>query len=136
MCCLIDVTRMLDRTVNDFDEGRPTSMLKSVRQVGIKCLSALFSKCGEFNDWSSYVGLIFDHIIRPRLELFPIETAQSPSGILRLFSTWASSQKIAMFLADGDAHVMRLVADCLAVESQLRTRSCSSSSISFSSLLR
>ncbi|CZT47213.1 related to papaya ringspot virus polyprotein [Rhynchosporium secalis] len=86
------------------------SLLKVVRQTGLKCLVLLFNHAPDFV-WSPYMNIISKEIISPRLENLPIETGQGASVILRLFSTWAISPKLVFFLT---TEMLSKVAECLA----------------------
>ncbi|MCJ1228741.1 U3 snoRNP protein [Toensbergia leucococca] len=92
------------------------SMLKTIRQVGIQCLTLLSRTCAA-QDLRPYLPAVFTEIISPRLINLAIDTAQSVSGLLHLFSTWASSPEMATFLADFDSSVIGMVVDCLDVPS-------------------
>ena len=117
--CVIHSSRLLEReneVSESDDESTPnqhtqTSMLKVVRQTGLKCLNLLFTNSESFN-WKGYVRIIVNEIVQPRLNDLPIETAQGISGVLRLFSTWSASPKTVMFLGYGQ--ILPKVADCLA----------------------
>jgi len=115
--CIIHSSRLLrdQGDLNDFDEeatNQPTqtSLLKVVRQTGLKCLILLFTNSDSFN-WSERIEVIVKEIVEPRLENLPVETAQGISGVLRLFHTWSASSKTAMFLGKGP--ILVKVADCL-----------------------
>lgn len=85
---------------------------KAVRQGGLRALNSLFTSCPTFT-WNPYMRIIFEYLILPRLHLLPKETSQSPSGILQLLSTWASSNYTVLFLVKYDT-VLPRVAECLA----------------------
>lgn len=115
--CIIRSSRLLQNDLDGSEEdtttNQPTqtSLLKAVRQTGLKCLNLLFINSESFN-WDAYVGVVIKEIVRPRLNELPIETAQGISGILRLFATWSSSPKLAMFLEAHD-QILPKVAECL-----------------------
>lgn len=113
--CLIYAAKRLDAEVDepdhDVDDTSQTSMLKVIRQTGLKCVVLLFSNAQDF-DWSGYVPLIASEIIKPRLENLPIETSQGISGMLQLFSTWAASTKTVAFLQCDD-RILQKVVECL-----------------------
>lgn len=116
--CIIHSSRILKDSddTNDSDDEvanlpTQTSLLKAIRQTGLKCLVLLFTNCESFN-WTERIEIIVREIVEPRLDNLPIETAQGISGVLRLFSTWSTSPKTVMFLGDGQ--ILPKVADCLA----------------------
>ncbi|KAL9119519.1 MAG: hypothetical protein Q9187_003929 [Circinaria calcarea] len=92
------------------------SLLKDIRQVGLHCLKLLFQNCPT-GDLQPFLPAIFEDVLNPRLEKLPIETAQSVSGMLRLFSVWASSPEMCFFLTQYNTSLMNAVIDCLEVPS-------------------
>lgn len=118
--CLIWTSRQLGLVKGVADqvlEGvSQISLSKAVRQVGMQCLNLLF-RCCPAESLRPYLSTIFAELLSPRIDALPIETAQSVSGTLQLFSTWASSRNTVPFLVDYDARAMRSVIDCLDVPS-------------------
>lgn len=118
--CLIQASRQLrleKGVVDQVLEGVPqVSLTKAVRQVGMQCLNLLF-QCCPAESLRPYLSTIFSELLSPRLDAMPIETAQSVSGTLQLFSTWASSGDTVPFLVDYDARAMKSVIECLDVPS-------------------
>lgn len=115
--CLIRATRRLSALSNSEDvEVSQTSLLKDVRQIGMQCLTLMFRHY-PVNDLKPYMPTIVGDLVSPRLERFPIETAQSVSGLLKLFSTWASSRDTITFLTDYESSLISSVASCLEVPS-------------------
>ncbi|TVY83370.1 U3 small nucleolar RNA-associated protein, partial [Lachnellula suecica] len=114
--CTVFASRQLQDDAEEIDETAnhvtQTSLLKVVRQTGLKSLIILFINAPGF-EWSRYIGTIIKDIVGPRLENLPIETAQSISAILRLLSTWSSLPQTALFLGSHDK-ILSKVADCLA----------------------
>ena len=96
------------------EKGAQVSLLKVVRQTGLQCLNLLYRFC-PIESLQLYVPAIFAELLTPRLGKLPIETAQSVSGILHLFSTWASSEDTVVFLVDYDTEAVKSVIDCLEV---------------------
>ncbi|KAL9615228.1 MAG: hypothetical protein Q9167_000322 [Letrouitia subvulpina] len=92
------------------------SLFKDIRHIGMQCLNLLF------HHYSApllrpYVSAILEVVINPRLERLPIETAQSVSGVLQLFSTWASEPDKASFLIYQGSEIMKSIIKCLGVAS-------------------
>lgn len=116
--CVIFSSRQLADDAGEVDDTAThtsqTSLLKVVRQTGLKCLVQLFANAPEF-DWSSYIQAVDQDIISPRLENLPIETAQGISVILRLLSTWSATPNAALYLAS-NSEILPKVAECLAPE--------------------
>ncbi|TVY27908.1 U3 small nucleolar RNA-associated protein [Lachnellula hyalina] len=114
--CTIFSSRQLQGDTEDIDEGAnqvtQTSLLKVVRQTGLKSLILLFSNATSF-DWSPYLSSIINDVVGPRLENLPIETGQSISAILRLLSTWSSTPQTVLFLGS-HKKILSKVAECLA----------------------
>lgn len=92
------------------------SLLKAIRQAGMQCLTLLF-RCCPAESLRPYLSTIFSELLSPRLDAMPIETAQSVSGTLQLFSTWASSKDTVLNLVKYDARAISSVIDCLDVPS-------------------
>lgn len=118
--CLVRACRALK---NDLAAGAPDSqagnlenVMRSIRQLAIRCLDLVFSVSPDI-DWSSYIPTIFNEVINPRVENFAIETAQGVSGLLRLFHTWASASKLAFLLVRYNSTLLSRIVDCLGVES-------------------
>jgi U3 small nucleolar RNA-associated protein 20 len=105
------------RHVGDFSLGQPASALaRSIRKVGLNCLNMLFQH-GKNIEWSMYLSLIFQEIIRPRMATFAIETAQGVSGLLKLFSTWSASMEYLPYLHLYDNSLLDTIHQCLTVPS-------------------
>lgn len=114
--CTIHASRQLEDDSEEIDGGEDhvtqSSLLKVVRQTGLKCLILLFSNAPDI-DWSPYLATIINNLILPRLEKLPIETAQSVATILRLLSTWSLSPKTVLFLGS-NIEILPKLAECLA----------------------
>ncbi|THY45871.1 putative HEAT repeat protein [Aureobasidium pullulans] len=121
LLCLLKASKSHTDSI-DVDEETPveaesqTSLDRSIRQAGFHCLIQVFSTCTEVA-WYNYAKVVMSELVGPRLEKLPIETAQSVSAFLRLFSTWASSLSTCNFLTDFYPQTLNAVADCLVVPS-------------------
>jgi U3 small nucleolar RNA-associated protein 20 len=114
--CVVHASRKL-RYSDELNDDRAgavsqTSMLKVIRQTGLKCLVLLFTTDVEF-DWSPFFAIILEELVSPRLENLPIETAQGVSGILQLLSTWSSSPRTVLFLGKDDQILVKVI-ECIA----------------------
>ncbi|KAI4122315.1 MAG: hypothetical protein LQ338_005890 [Usnochroma carphineum] len=98
----------------DDQEGSQTSLLRSIRQMGLQCVNLLFQHC-TVSEIQPYLPVLFTESIDPRLESLPTDTAQSVSGSLQLFSTWASSRQSALFLTAYNPALLECIARCLGV---------------------
>lgn len=117
MYCIIHSTRELSAALEQENAAvTQTSLLKNIRQTGLQCLNLLF-QYGDVNEMKPYLSVIFSELISPRLEKLPIETAQSVSGLLILFSRWASSPDMVIFLGDYDSRLIKSITNCLEVPS-------------------
>lgn len=112
--CQIRAARELSAPENG--DHSQISMLKTIRQLGMQCLTLSFRNFPVI-EIEPYVPTIFAELISPRLEKLPIETAQSVSGLLQLFSIWSSSPDTVHFLAKYNSRLMSSVIDCLEVPS-------------------
>jgi U3 small nucleolar RNA-associated protein 20 len=92
------------------------SLLRTIRQRGFHSLNILFESYPEFS-WNRFMPAIVEELISPRLNQFPVETAQSVSGVLRLFAAWSSSLQTALFLAEFNEDILPKVIECLHVPS-------------------
>ncbi|KAJ5987999.1 hypothetical protein N7481_003209 [Penicillium waksmanii] len=100
----------------DREDERLLAIFQNIRQTCIRCMTLIFSVSSDL-DWTPYVAIIFKELINNRLDLFPIETAQGVSGLLRLFHTWASAPRSTFYLVQHNKDVLTKVIDCLGVES-------------------
>ncbi|KAH7115212.1 armadillo-type protein [Dendryphion nanum] len=120
--CLIKATRGLTaeqvtpEPEDSNEQAHQASLFRTIRQRAFHSLYILLESCPEFI-WSNYMQTIVTELIEPRLELFAIETAQSVSGLLRLFGAWAKSPLTASFFVDYNPDILPKVIDCLAVPS-------------------
>ncbi|KAL6704144.1 U3 snoRNP protein [Coniothyrium glycines] len=117
--CVIKASRCLSVVVNggiDNNNSMHTSLLRNVRQHGLQILSKLFENSPNF-PWSPYAQAVVKELVEPRLDRLPIETAQSVSGLLRLFAAWSKSLNTAPFLVKFNPHILTKVIECLGVES-------------------
>ncbi|MCJ1471009.1 U3 snoRNP protein [Pseudocyphellaria aurata] len=115
--CLVGATRRLS-SLSDSDDKAVSqmSLLKAVRQTGIQCLTLMFRQ-QPVKELRPYLPTIVTELVSPRLQRFPIEMAQSVSGLLQLFSTWASSRDTVTFLTEFESSLISSVACCLEVSS-------------------
>lgn len=115
--CAIMASRALAR-VGDGEASQSssmqTSLLKNVRQRALQILARLFENNPNFK-WQPYTQAIVEELVAPRLEQLPIETAQSVSGILRLFASWSKSLLTAPILVDHNRAILTKVVECLEV---------------------
>ncbi|OJD37119.1 heat repeat protein [Diplodia corticola] len=114
--CLVASSRESGKlSQGDQKEASGMSLVNSIRQVGFHCLNGLFTHCAEFEKWAGYIPVILQELIEPRLEKLPVETAQSVSGMLRLFSAWSKFPQTAPFLVKYNDTLLDKVVDCLDV---------------------
>ena len=119
--CLIKAARVLTRDQQEEvlcdDSGHlKTSMLKDIRQQGLQCITLIFKHC-MLQDLEQYLPVIFNELINPRLEKLAIETSQSVSGLLQLFSMWASSEATVTLFSEYNPMILRSIVACLDIES-------------------
>ncbi|KAI5285777.1 U3 snoRNP protein, partial [Ascosphaera aggregata] len=110
--CLVRACRQIGADTAEHTE----SLLRSIRQTGIRCLDLLFY-ISPGNNWSPHVKVIYREVIKPRLQNFAIETAQGVSGLLQLFKTWSLYPSSALYFLEGDHSVIVELVNILAVES-------------------
>ncbi len=118
--CLVRASRQLRLEKGVMDQATEIvsqiSLSKTVRQIGMQCLNLLFRFCPA-TSLQPCLPTIFSELLSPRLDVLPIETAQSVSGTLQLLSTWASTKSTTLILVKYDARVMKSIIDCLDVPS-------------------
>lgn len=120
MYCMVRAARELrsqkDDSEQNSEKGPQTSLLRVIRQTGLQCLNLLFKCCPALR-LRPWVSTIFAELISPRLDKLAVESAQSVSGILQLFSTWSSSPDAVFFLVESNARTIGSVVGCLEVPS-------------------
>ncbi|KAJ4984984.1 heat repeat protein [Stagonosporopsis vannaccii] len=122
MFCVVKASRALQTVASaeekDVDDGRilQVSLLRTVRQRALQSLARLFENCPDF-EWYPYSAVIVEELVKPRLDQFPIETAQSISGLLRLFASWSKAASTAPFLVEHDEEILTKTLDILDVSS-------------------
>jgi U3 small nucleolar RNA-associated protein 20 len=120
--CLVKASRDLQTAAlsedKELEDGRKlqVSLLRTVRQRALQSLARLFESCPEF-EWQPYTATIVKELIEPRLDQLPIETAQSISGLLRLFASWSKSTSTAPFLVEHNSEILIKTLDILDVPS-------------------
>jgi U3 small nucleolar RNA-associated protein 20 len=118
--CLVRACRLLaEETKTASTEARAanqSTLVRDIRQQSIRCLDLIFSVTPDM-DWTSYIPILFDEVINPRLGNFAIETAQGISGLHRLFHTWASSPRSVFYLSRHNHNLVPTIVDSLNVES-------------------
>ncbi|KAF2835700.1 hypothetical protein M501DRAFT_1060702 [Patellaria atrata CBS 101060] len=117
LCLFQSNSRLTPSSVpNQNNDLQSESLHRSIRQVGYRCLNSLFSNNPKF-EWDKYIPEILEQLVNPRLETLPVETAQSVSGILRMFSIWSTTLHLAPFLNSVNNKILPTVVNCLDVPS-------------------
>ncbi|KAL8831528.1 MAG: hypothetical protein Q9170_005258 [Blastenia crenularia] len=96
-------------------EGSQISLFKDIRQMGLQCINLMSQHC-TVQEIQPYLPTLFANSINPRLDTLPIDTAQSVSVLLQLFSTWASSQHSVLFLVDYNPALLERISSSLDVQ--------------------
>ncbi|KAI9738764.1 MAG: U3 snoRNP protein [Cirrosporium novae-zelandiae] len=104
------------RVITNEESSSEENILKNIRQISVKCLNLLSRQCPSLN-WPQYLPHIFNEVINPRLDNFPIETAQGVSGMLQLYATWSLSYNTAFFLVDYNPSLFAKITESLEVPS-------------------
>jgi U3 small nucleolar RNA-associated protein 20 len=101
----------------DEDDDGPVrgKNVKSIRQLGLKCLTALFVIM-EHADWTPYFGLIFDTFIAEKLDKFAEDNLQQPSALMRLFLSLSTNLRLTRFLAWNHSAVIRAFFNCVSFD--------------------
>lgn len=87
--------------------------IRSIRQNGLKCFETLFKLLGPKFEWDQYVGLIYNSIIKARLEKFSDENIQQPSSVLKIILGWIESDNVNEFLYIDDFAPVKAVVSLL-----------------------
>lgn len=118
--CTVRAARLLSTAsieiVDDESESHQVSLLRDVRQIGLQCLSMVSEQVAA-QKLQFYMPTIISELVNPRLQRLPVETAQSVSGLLQLFATWASGRETVFFLSDYNSEILRYIVDCLDIPS-------------------
>jgi U3 small nucleolar RNA-associated protein 20 len=118
--CLIRASHSLSTSSlgsgKDSGQDGQISMFRTIRQRALQSLSNMFESCPMYS-WADYSSIIVEELVNPRIEQFPIETAQSISGLLRLFASWSKSLRTASFLVEHNPDILNKVIECLGVPS-------------------
>ena len=116
--CICQDPRILpeseEESPHDSLDSSQASLQKVVRHISLQCLILLFKLCPP-QKMQTYVSFIFRKLLNHRLVNLPIETAQSVSGILRLFGVWASDPENAKNFLDINTTVLDTLVNCLDV---------------------
>ena len=121
LCCLVGSSRQLlcHSEIDSDDRGGKAlnqSLLKEIRQTGLRCMKLLYMYC-NYAKLEFAVPILFPEVIEPRLETLPIETAQTVSGVLQIFSTWSQHQDTMLLLQEPCPRVMTTLSSCLLEKS-------------------
>jgi U3 small nucleolar RNA-associated protein 20 len=120
--CLVKASRQLSKetdssvTETDGDPEAQISLFKTIRQRSLAIVNVLFEYCPTF-PWATFSSIIVQELVNPKIQQLPIETAQSVSGLLRLFSAWSKSLSTAPFLVNYNPAILSKVIECLGVPS-------------------
>ena len=109
--CTIAASRQLQSSL-DPGELQGASLLRSIRQVGLQCVARLFPITGG-SEIAAYARLAVEELIAPRLDKFASENTQAVSGVLRLCSTWSTTERTARYLVDFQAGLLDQIAQLL-----------------------
>ena len=78
---------------------------KTIRRTAVKCLLLTFRRF-DTRVFQTYVPLILQIFISPRLATLGQESGQSVSGLFEIFSAWAASPHMVFYLVDYDSRLM------------------------------
>lgn len=89
--------------------------VKSIRTIGIKCLSSIFENLAT-DDWTSYYQIIYDILVRPRIDSFDKENLQQPSALMNLFKTMSGIMSLVGFFTMNKCVISDKLFGCLTHE--------------------
>lgn len=82
---------------------------RNVRQLGFKCLNTLFKVMDGKHSWGDDLSLIFNYIVKPRLEKFSQENAQQTSSLMQIMLSWIEWDNCIPFLYQDDFAASRAI---------------------------
>lgn len=99
--------------------GRSSAQSRDIRQMAIRRIGDFFRNPSseDFDKWSLFTPVIFEHLVSPRLPTFAAENTQSPSALLELFNVWSLRVKTMPLLVTGNPTLLPAVYKTLAVPS-------------------
>ncbi|ANB11042.1 Utp20p [Sugiyamaella lignohabitans] len=106
--------------LNEQDEDEPTDSvigknIRSIRQLGFKCLNALFSILPGSN-WAGCFDIIYSNFISNRMAKFAEENLQQPSSLMRIFVTLSSEKSLVRFLTWDNCAIIKSFFACLSYD--------------------
>nr|OQO32135.1 hypothetical protein B0A51_00978 [Rachicladosporium sp. CCFEE 5018] len=111
LACAVPASKALEHDTEH--AAQDSSLLKSVRQVGMQCLVKLFADMHEL-PLAEQGRIVVSELVTPRLDNFAAENTQSIAATLRLFAAWAGSAVHAGHLYEHNAELLTRVSDLLA----------------------
>ncbi|KAF2173748.1 hypothetical protein M409DRAFT_16022 [Zasmidium cellare ATCC 36951] len=115
MSSILSCAVCASQRLEDSDLDKDMSLLRSVRQAALQCLVKIYTSMTPAS-LEPYGTIIVNKLVTSRLSTFVAENAQSLSGLLRLFASWAEHETTArIFAAQG---VSMLEAVALLLEGQ------------------
>ena len=118
--CLVRASRQTssrsDMPAEESIEPKQTSIYKVIQHTSVQCFEVMFRRMPP-EQLLPYLPTLFAEVLSSRLEKLPIDSAQSVSSKLKIFSTFASSHFTAFFLTNYDARIIPSISECLDVPS-------------------
>ncbi|KAF2653410.1 hypothetical protein K491DRAFT_751402 [Lophiostoma macrostomum CBS 122681] len=108
----INLSNPRKQSDDDPSQDLQLSLMRTIRQRGFHSLNILFESCPEFS-WEAYIPVIVEELVTPRLQQFPVESANSVSGLLRLFAAWSRSPRTAPYLVQYESGIIGKIMECL-----------------------
>lgn len=93
--CLVVAQNFIDE---EHDDEILNKIARTIRQLGFKCLNTLFKILVGTHNWDKEASIIYNSIVRPRLEHFAAENAQQPSSLMLIILGWIESLNLIPFL--------------------------------------
>lgn len=87
---------------------------RTIRQLGFKCLNTLFKILVGTHNWDNEASVVYNSIVRPRLEHFAAENAQQPSSLMLIMLGWIESLNLIPFLYFDDYAPVTAIMSLLA----------------------
>lgn len=93
--CLVVAQNFID---GEHEDEILNKIARNIRQLGFKCLNTLFKILIGTHSWSQEAPVLYNLVVRPRLEHFANENAQQPSSLMQIMLGWIESTNLVPFL--------------------------------------
>ncbi|KAI8325191.1 hypothetical protein GQ54DRAFT_269905 [Martensiomyces pterosporus] len=86
---------------------------RSVRQLGVKCLTEMFVLEAPEFDFTPYMPCIYEVVVDPRIDLLSVENTQNASALLLLLKSWSLTPRYYSYLTEYNPLTFNMLLDIL-----------------------